>query len=85
MGSCCATSETPVPRVIEEVTGAGVVGEQPTLKPRDAFRYTSGVPLNAPSGTMRGAYQMLTDEGDAFDAEIPEFSLDLPGARRTVN
>jgi ApaG protein len=70
---------------VEEVTGAGVVGEQPTLKPRDAFRYTSGVPLNAPSGTMRGAYQMLTDTGDAFDAEIPEFSLDLPGARRTVN
>ena len=70
---------------VEEVTGSGVVGEQPTLKPRDAFRYTSGVPLNAPSGTMRGTYQMLTDTGDAFDAEIPEFSLDLPGARRTVN
>jgi ApaG protein len=70
---------------VEEMTGAGVVGEQPTLKPRDAFRYTSGVPLNAPSGTMRGSYQMLTDEGDAFDAEIPEFSLDLPGAKRTMN
>ncbi len=70
---------------VEEVKGAGVVGEQPTLKPRDAFRYTSGVPLNTPSGTMRGAYQMLTDEGDAFDVEIPEFSLDLPGARRVVN
>jgi ApaG protein len=70
---------------VEEFTGAGVVGEQPTLKPRDAFRYTSGVPLNAPSGTMRGTYQMLTDAGDAFDAEIPEFSLDLPNARRTVN
>ena len=70
---------------VEEATGAGVVGEQPTLKPRDAFRYTSGVPLNAPSGTMRGTYQMLTDEGDAFDAEIPEFSLDLPGAKRTMN
>jgi ApaG protein len=62
-----------------------VVGEQPTLKPRDAFRYTSGVPLNTASGTMRGAYQMLTEEGDAFDVEIPEFSLDLPGARRVVN
>jgi ApaG protein len=70
---------------VEEVKGAGVVGEQPTLKPRDAFRYTSGVPLNTASGTMRGAYQMLTDEGDAFDVEIPEFSLDLPGARRVVN
>jgi ApaG protein len=70
---------------VEEVKGAGVVGEQPTLKPRDAFRYTSGVPLSANSGTMRGTYQMLTEHGDAFDAEIPEFSLDLPGARRVVN
>lgn len=70
---------------VEEVKGAGVVGEQPTLKPRDAFRYTSGVPLNATSGTMRGTYQMLTEAGDAFDVEIPEFSLDLPGAKRVVN
>lgn len=70
---------------VEEVRGPGVVGEQPLLKPRDAFRYTSGCPLNAPSGTMRGEYQMLTDEGEAFDVEIPEFSLDLPGARRTIN
>jgi len=70
---------------VEEVKGAGVVGEQPTLKPRDAFRYTSGVPLNTASGTMRGAYQMLTEEGDAFDVEVPEFSLDLPGARRVMN
>jgi ApaG protein len=70
---------------VDEVKGAGVVGEQPTLKPRDAFRYTSGMPLSAPSGTMRGTYQMLTADGDAFDVEIPEFSLDLPGSRRTVN
>lgn len=70
---------------VEEVSGPGVVGEQPTLKPRDAFRYTSGCPLNAPSGTMRGTYQMLTEGGDAFDVVIPEFSLDLPGARRVVN
>lgn len=70
---------------VEEVKGSGVVGEQPLLKPRDAFRYSSGCPLNATSGTMRGAYQMVTEEGEAFDAEIPEFSLDLPGARRVVN
>lgn len=70
---------------VEEVRGVGVVGEQPTLKPRDAFRYTSGVPLSTNSGTMRGAYQMLTEAGDAFDVDIPEFSLDLPGARRVMN
>ncbi len=69
----------------EDVRGPGVVGEQPTLGPREAFRYSSGCPLTTPSGTMRGAYQMLTREGDAFDVDIPEFSLDLPGARRVVN
>ncbi len=69
----------------EDVRGPGVVGEQPTLKPREAFRYSSGCPLTTPSGMMRGAYQMMTREGDAFDVTIPEFSLDLPGARRVVN
>lgn len=70
---------------VEEVSGPGVVGETPLLKPRDAFRYSSGCPLNATSGTMRGAYQMVTDDGETFDVEVPEFSLDLPGARRVVN
>jgi len=70
---------------VEVVKGPGVVGEQPLLKPRDAFRYTSGCPLATTSGTMRGSYQMITEEGETFDAEIPEFSLDMPGARRVVN
>ena len=70
---------------VEVVKGAGVVGEQPLLKPRDAFRYTSGCPLGTTSGTMRGSYQMITEDGETFDAQIPEFSLDLPGARRSVN
>ena len=69
----------------EEVVGAGVVGEQPTLKPREAFRYTSGCPLTTSSGEMRGAYQMVTDAGEAFEVEIPAFSLHLPSARRTLN
>lgn len=69
----------------EEVVGPGVVGEQPRLKPREAFRYTSGCPLTTSSGEMRGTYQMVTDEGETFDAEIPAFSLHLPGAHRIVN
>ena len=69
----------------EVVAGPGVVGEQPRLKPREAFRYTSGCPLNTSSGEMRGTYQMLTDEGVAFEAEVPAFSLHLPGAHRVVN
>ena len=69
----------------EEVIGEGVVGEQPVLKPRDAYRYTSGCPLPTPSGVMRGTYLMQSDAGETFDVDIPEFSLDLPGARRVVN
>ncbi|MEI9965289.1 MAG: Co2+/Mg2+ efflux protein ApaG [Caulobacteraceae bacterium] len=70
---------------VEEVEGEGVVGEQPLLKPGEAFRYTSGCPLPTPSGAMRGSYRMVSDSGRTFDVDIPEFSLHLPGAGRTVN
>lgn len=70
---------------VEEVKGPGVVGEQPVLGPREAFRYNSGCPLTTPSGSMRGTYQMVTAAGGAFDVEIPAFSLHLPGALRRVN
>lgn len=70
---------------VEEVQGEGVVGEQPVLGPREAFRYASGCPLSTPSGAMRGTYQMVTARGDAFEVEIPAFSLHLPGARRRLN
>ena len=70
---------------VHEVQGDGVVGEQPELKPGDAFRYTSGCPLKTASGTMRGSYRMLTAAGESFEAAVPEFSLHLPGAGRVVN
>ncbi len=72
---------------VEEVSGAGVVGEQPILKPGDLFRYTSAAPLTTPSGFMSGAYQMVTADGQAFEAMIPAFSLDSPyePARRRPN
>jgi ApaG protein len=70
---------------VEEVRGPGVVGEQPVLKPGESFAYTSGCPLATPSGAMRGAYRMVTADGAPFDAEIPEFSLHLPGADRKLN
>ncbi|MGV6800610.1 MAG: Co2+/Mg2+ efflux protein ApaG [bacterium] len=62
----------------EEIKGDGVVGEQPILKPGEAFEYTSGAPLTTPSGVMFGSYGMVTDQGEQFDAEIPAFSLDSP-------
>ncbi|CAN5376161.1 Co2+/Mg2+ efflux protein ApaG [soil metagenome] len=70
---------------VEEVRGPGVVGEQPTLKPGEAFRYASGCPLNTPSGVMEGAYEMVSEAGEHFEICIPAFSLDLPDVRRTVN
>jgi ApaG protein len=62
-----------------------VVGEQPELRPREAFRYVSNCPLPTPSGTMSGHFQMMTEAGEVFEAQIPEFSLHLPGAARRVN
>jgi ApaG protein len=70
---------------VQEVRGAGVVGEQPTLKPGQHFEYTSGVPLHTPSGFMVGTYNMVTDAGARFDIEIPAFSLDCSFAERTIN
>ncbi len=69
----------------QEVTGAGVVGEQPTLTPGETFEYTSGPPLATPSGIMVGHYGMETTGGEAFDADIPAFSLDSPFAVRQLH
>ncbi|HVI49943.1 MAG TPA: Co2+/Mg2+ efflux protein ApaG [Candidatus Sulfotelmatobacter sp.] len=63
---------------LQEVQGAGVVGEQPVLHPGDAYEYTSGTPLTTPSGIMVGSYQMESDGGERFDIAIPAFSLDSP-------
>ena len=63
---------------VQEVRGAGVVGEQPILKPGESFRYTSGTPLPTPSGIMAGTYGMANASGERFEVEIPAFSLDSP-------
>jgi ApaG protein len=63
---------------IEEVRGPGVVGKQPVLGPGQSFRYTSGCPLPTPFGTMHGTYQMITQAGEQFDAEIAPFTLSEP-------
>ena len=60
------------------VDGEGVVGQTPTLKPGEHFRYTSGAPLSAPSGIMGGSYIFRADNGDELVARIPTFSLDSP-------
>ena len=68
-----------------EFKGAGVVGEQPVLKPGQSFEYTSGVPLNTTSGMMGGAYQMESESGEHFDIEIPTFCLELPNRSVLLN
>ena len=70
---------------LNEVKGPGVVGEQPVLKPGESFEYTSGAPLNTPSGMMGGAYQMESESGELFDIEIPTFSLDRPNPAAFLN
>lgn len=64
---------------VQEVTGDGVVGEQPYLKPGQGFRYSSGTVIETPVGAMQGSYQMISDDGCAFDAPIPPFRLAIPG------
>ena len=70
---------------VEEIEGPGVVGEQPVLQPGDSYQYTSGCPLTTDSGAMVGSYGMVTEAGERFEAQIPAFSLHLPGAERAVN
>lgn len=70
---------------LEEVRGPGVIGKTPVIQPNESFEYTSGCPLDTPSGFMTGTYQMVSDGGDRFDIRIPTFSLDLPEPRRSVN
>ena len=60
---------------VQEVRGEGVIGAQPVLRPGEAFEYTSWCVIATPSGTMRGTYQMVTSDGDRFDAEIAPFAL----------
>ena len=69
----------------QEVRGEGVVGEQPVLAPGESFEYTSGTPLPTPSGFMVGTYQMVSEDGEEFDAKVPAFSLDSPHHTRRLH
>jgi ApaG protein len=65
---------------VREVRGDGVVGEQPMIAPGQSYDYTSGAPLETPSGFMTGSYRMRTASGEDFDAAIPMFALESPYA-----
>ncbi|WP_417670629.1 Co2+/Mg2+ efflux protein ApaG [Roseibium sp.] len=70
---------------VEEVRGAGVVGEEPWIEPGDTFDYSSWCPLKTSSGIMQGSYGMEREDGSTFEAAIPAFSLDLPDEIRSLN
>ena len=69
---------------LEEVKGLGVVGQQPLLKPGEAFQYSSGCRLRTPTGTMQGSYFCVAEDGERFEVEVPVFMLD-DGASRVLH
>ena len=62
--------------ITEKIKGLGVVGQQPFLKPGQAFEYTSGTRLRTPTGTMHGSFFCVAEDGEKFDADVPMFVLD---------
>jgi ApaG protein len=69
---------------VEEIKGLGVVGQQPLLKPGEAFQYTSGCRLRTASGSMEGNYFFVAEDGERFEVPIPPFMLD-DGAHRVLH
>ena len=71
--------------IVQEVSGEGVIGEQPLIAPSKSYQYSSGVHLRYPSGIMMGHYQMCKDDGKILDVKIPTFSLDVPSVKGVIN
>jgi len=63
---------------VVEVKGLGVVGQQPLIPPGQSFEYTSGSQLATPAGSMHGSYFCVAEDGERFEARIPEFMLAMP-------
>lgn len=70
---------------VQEIRGPGVVGAQPVIRPGESFEYTSGCPLETASGSMSGRYQMMSESGESFEAEIPAFLLESPYEYRQIH
>ncbi|MGE8295781.1 MAG: Co2+/Mg2+ efflux protein ApaG [Pseudomonas sp.] len=65
---------------VQEVRGAGVIGQQPHIAPGASHTYSSGTVMTTQVGTMQGSYQMLAEDGKRFEATIAPFRLAVPGA-----
>ena len=73
--------------LIQEVSGEGVIGEQPIINIGSSYQYSSGVHLRYPSGIMTGHYEMVSQDENlkTFKVKIPTFSLDVPSIKSVVN
>ena len=65
---------------IQEVSGQGIVGQQPIIEPGQQHQYTSGTVLETKVGSMSGSYSMIAADGHEFSALIPSFTLSYPDA-----
>ncbi|AXP79917.1 CO2+/MG2+ efflux protein ApaG [Mariniflexile rhizosphaerae] len=66
---------------VEIVSGEGVIGKKPVLKPGDSHTYTSGCLLTSPFGAMKGYYSMVNfTTTKNFKVTIPTFKLSAPFA-----
>jgi ApaG protein len=65
---------------VQEVRGAGVVGQQPLIDAGASHTYSSGTVMTTRVGIMQGSYQMLAEDGKRFDALIAPFRLAVPGS-----
>ncbi|PIB32791.1 Co2+/Mg2+ efflux protein ApaG [Gaetbulibacter sp. 5U11] len=66
---------------IEIVSGEGVIGQKPILKPGETHTYTSGCLLTSPFGAMKGFYSMVNyTTAKNFEVIIPTFKLSAPFA-----
>ncbi|AUC83378.1 Co2+/Mg2+ efflux protein ApaG [Lacinutrix sp. Bg11-31] len=65
----------------ETVSGEGVIGKKPVLKPGESHIYSSGCLLTSPFGAMHGHYTMVNfTTTKKFDVAIPTFKLSAPFA-----
>lgn len=63
------------------VTGEGVIGQKPVLKPGESHTYSSGCLLTSPFGAMKGHYNMVNfTTTKKFNVAIPTFKLSAPFA-----
>jgi ApaG protein len=59
----------------DQVSGDGVIGQQPHIDVGQSYQYTSGAILDTPVGTMQGHYEFIDAQGQVFRAPIPVFRL----------